>query len=41
MNRRFWRTLLWDCADRWLVNILDWIIALAILAVFLLFLRTQ
>ena len=39
MNRRFWLTLLWDSADRWLVNILDWLTAIALLCVFLLVLR--
>jgi hypothetical protein len=39
MNRRFWRTLLWDYADRWLVNLLDWIAAGALLYAFLLILR--
>lgn len=39
MNRRFWQTLLWDSMDRWLVNVLDWIAAMAMICALLLILR--
>ncbi len=39
MNRRFWRTLLWDTADTYLVNLLDWIAAVAAVCALLLILR--
>ena len=39
MNRRFWLTLLWDLAEDWLVNLIEWITALALLCALLLVLR--
>lgn len=39
MNRRFWRTILWDTADKYLPNMLEWIAAIAVLSAFLLMLR--
>ena len=40
MNKRFWKTILWDTADRWLASVLEWIAAVAILSAFLLVLRS-